>query len=118
MTNKQAAEEGLLQEGGLCARLGAAIVITTAITLISSYFNIIAARCVFIEAEFLISIAGNIFSISPLYGRQEWKEITSEIIHFCHDTDFYFPLGPFKICVLQSVSKTNSGQDLLHTDEL
>lgn len=30
---------------------------------------------------------------------------------FCHDTDFHFPWGLFKMCILQSVSKTSLGQD-------
>lgn len=59
----------------------------------------------------------HIFHISFIW--KAWVERDYIRNHpFCHDTDFYFPLGPFKICVLQSVSKTNSGQDLLHTDEL
>lgn len=55
-----------------------------------SYFNFIAARCVFTEAEFLISIVGNIFSMSPLHGRHKWKALTSEIIHFVMILTFIF----------------------------
>lgn len=49
-----------------------------------------AAKCAFTEAEFLISIAGNIFSMSPLHGRHKWKVITSEIIHFVMILTFIF----------------------------
>jgi len=87
LTSKKAAEEHLLQKGGLWVCLGTAI--TTAIILISSYFNKNTSGCYDVEAEFLISIAGNIFSIS-LYGRHEWKEIASEIIHFVMILTFIF----------------------------
>lgn len=36
----------------------------------------------------------------------------------CHDTNFHFPLGLFKMCILQPKSKTSYGQNLMHTDEL
>lgn len=55
--------------------LGMATVIPTTIGLISSHFNVIGARCRFVEAEFLISIAGNIFSVSPLYGSMSGKRL-------------------------------------------